>query len=669
MVFMYIRYQAAVKPIESTNIDLIKEVPIEFQTVYSYVERCLLLTTVDGLKVIGEHGGYLDPAASGMVVAENPTDGSAVDLISGSGMEIPYWYYLKSDNKCSGNCAFTPGFPYLRKNEGSPSIEEELQKYIDQNIGTCLANFSSLQEQGFTLNDMKDYKSDVQITGDNVLVFLDYSLSVKSNSVEHQFKRFATEVPVNMDRVYSLAKQLTEYEMQYNYIEKHEANMLVAYSGLDKDIPPIADVTFQFGSETTWQKDKVKEAVENILESNVPLLQVQNTKNFKERVMRSSTITALYNRGTNIPNSLTTNDMNVYFTYYRPPAGWDIYFDLNCKDNLCRPMSISSNLVALMGIQRYKFFYDISNPVLVEINSPDELVNYIPNGYRFKFFLESNIRDNSPLSASYTQLKQNDFGATMFCDQDKRNSGNINISVKDFEGNPVDSVSVVYKCGDDSCVIGNTGSDGVLVSKFPLCVGGVVVFLKTDYNQYSLPFNVGLDETKMLKVTVGQILDKRISIVKKMIIKSGDKWQLSPASTQLDPDEEAFVIMTKIATPTGQPDSAFADLTGINPESDITLSPGKYNVKTTMTLNETITIPDSVRNGVEIKGTKMDQPMSGGLDMNITLTDEDLKKSKITIVALGLDLRNFNSLNDMESFGLIQNYSERYADELKPIIT
>jgi len=500
-------------------------------------------------------------------------------------------------------------------------------------------------------------------------VFLDYSLSAKSNAAQHAFTKFATEVPLNIDRIYALAKQLTEYEMQYNYIDKHEANLLVAYSGLDKDLPPIADVTFQFGGETTWQKDEVREALLNALESNIPLLQVQNTRNFRERAMSSSTLNALYNRGTNIPNTMNTNDMNVYFTYYRPPAGWDIYFDLNCKDNLCRPMSVSSNLVALMGIQRYKFFYDISNPVLVEINSPDELVNYIPNGYRFKFFLESNIRDNAPLTVSYEQLKQNDLGATMFCDQDKRNSGDIKVSVNDFGRTPVEGVSVVYKCGEDSCVIGNTAADGALVAKFPLCVGGVVTFLKTDYNQYSLPFNVGLDETKSLQVTLGKNLDKRLSIVKKMISKSGDLWSLSGIAVPIEQNEEAFVVFTRISSPSEQPDSAFVSLTGGSPESDISLSPGKYNVKVTMMLNETIRVPDSVRSGVEIKGTEMEQPLSGGLDLNITLSDEDLKKSKITLVALGFDIRNFKSMTDLESFGFIGNYSARYGDELKPVIS
>src|SRR3989344_8078311 len=112
-----------------------------------------------------------------------------------------------------------------------------------------------------------------------------------------------------------------------------------------------------------------------MLEPNIHLLQVPNTRNFVVRETPSANQDAYLNRGTIVPvdeDNADYSDYAVSFHYFPPELGWAPYFNINCGAT-CQPQSATSNIAALIGIQRYKFFYDLSIPVLVSIDSPDEL--------------------------------------------------------------------------------------------------------------------------------------------------------------------------------------------------------------------------------------------------------------------------------------------------------
>ena len=135
-----------------------------------------------------------------------------------------------------------------------------------------------------------------------------------------------------------------------------------------------------------------------------------------------------------------------------------------------------------VSIQRYKFFYDISTPILVIIKD-DNAFN--GDGYEFMFAMESNIRSNKPMSPSMAISKTQNTQLTLFDDKDMWISGNITIEVIDNFGNPIEDVSVIYGCGPLTVNIGKTelNEEGksVLVSRFPPCEGGLLGLSHIDY--------------------------------------------------------------------------------------------------------------------------------------------------------------------------------------------
>ena len=57
---LYIAIQTETLPLrQPASADTITTVPIAFQPVYAYVDYCLTTTTINGLKLLGEHGGYI----------------------------------------------------------------------------------------------------------------------------------------------------------------------------------------------------------------------------------------------------------------------------------------------------------------------------------------------------------------------------------------------------------------------------------------------------------------------------------------------------------------------------------------------------------------------------------------------------------------------------------
>lgn len=657
---------------QAPNQAIVTEVPPEFVPVSDYVSTCLQKTSIDGLKIIGEHGGYLDPIASGkkLAISSDPMQGSALNLMNNINLSVPYWYYLDAPNDCSQNCKFAFGWPYLRKEEGSPNIESDLESYIHFNLNTCLNDFKPLKDEGYAFTKVGNITPKVTITDTRILVSLDFPVSVSHQGSSHDLDTFLTTVELNLDRIYNLAKRLTEYEADYHYLDKHSANLIVAYSGLDKSIPPMADVTLEFGKTHTWQKDKVRQNLIMVMESNTPLFQVENTRNFEQRIMGSDFLDALYNRGTNIPNNFSDQDLNVYFNYYASPAGYDPYFDLNCRGNSCGPLSVSSNLVALIGLQRYQFFYDLSYPVLVEINSPDELSDQIKNGYRFNFFLQSNLRSNAPLESDYESQSQIDVGRTLFCDEDKRNSGNITINMTDaLSGAPLPDVTVAYGCGEDHCIVGSTGPSGSLKTRFPVCFGGIISFIKDGYSQMSLPFNVNLGESKKVSQSIAPTIEKKVQLKKKMLYKDGDIWKLDNNLVPLDKSEDAFVVFNRIEGPHDMPYSAFVALNLTTENETITLTPGSYNVQVTMTLNEPVNIPSETKGLAKVPALSLNETPSGGLNLEVNITEDDLRKDEITIITMGFDPRTFKSADDMNVLGMIDPYSITFKNELQPMFS
>ena len=147
----YIYFRATMEEVRiEPELIAAKETPIAFNPVEVFVQDCIEDVSEDGIRLLGSQGGYASLERAGMDIGISPTQGSAVALVKGSELKIPYWFYLESDNKCTGKCDFATKLPELYKGVPS-SIEAQLEAYIEDNLKVCLNSFSALKSKGYQI--------------------------------------------------------------------------------------------------------------------------------------------------------------------------------------------------------------------------------------------------------------------------------------------------------------------------------------------------------------------------------------------------------------------------------------------------------------------------------------------------------------------------------------
>ena len=655
-------------------------VPQEYQPLKSFIDSCLRETAISGLQIAGTQGGYIYPEENGLSVGNTPTTGNAVTFIQDTNVLVPYWNYLSSPDTCEHNCVFASEMPELKKRSVSASIEDELEKYVDRNIETCFDDFTSFKSQGYQITELSSPETMVTVASSTVNFLLQYEIKAeRSGSESTDITGSYVSIPLNLEKIYNLARDITSLEQEYTFIERHMVNLIYGYSALDKNkLPPPSDTDFDLGGGISWKRSFVEGLIPTYVLSPIKLLQVPNSRNYEVRVAETENQNEYLNRGTNVPIAVNNaNELpdyrayNINFQYIPPELGWETYFNINC-DSMCQSQSATSNIAALIGIQRYKFFYAISAPILISIDSPDELKNEL-QGYKFQFMLEANVRDNTPMKADYRRLvgaqaESNNIG---LCDEDKRNTGDITINLKNSVTNEaIDEMTISYACFEESCQIGQTNAEGELIAKFPTCVGGIMHFLKEGYQQKSIPFSAILDEPAEISQSIDPLKEMNIVLKKKNLIKYSG-WTLSDTAVELDSYENASIIFTKSAGPT-----ELEYTTGVNYDpaaiNIVPLAPGRYNMKIDvfMTKIDVINIPKDERGDDDEEYTlpeiKANDTTSGGADITIDISADDLKKSTITVYAIGIDPRILTNHEDMEIISKFYDYSSRYRQNLLP---
>lgn len=404
------------------EIQVIQEkVPIEFDPLRSYITDCVNAIGTEGLKLIGEQGGYISLTDKSLnkesfAINPSPTESEVVSFAKDSELKIPYWWYLKSRNDCKGDCTFASKRPELRATDNS--VEKQLERYVNKKFKDCLNNFEPFAEQGYKITEKGNLKTDVVIGAEDVNILVDYPITAEGPNSKTEMSQFVSEFPVNLDKIYGLATKITNLQIQHHFLEKHILDLIAAYSGVDKEkLPPMSDMQFNFGSSTSWQKTDVKNKVTGLLSSYVPMFQVDGTYNYERNYFDTELKQRLYD-ATILPVANSTfENIGASFTYL---DFWPAYFDLNCKGEVCKPSS-ANGLLPILGVQTYRFEYDLSFPVLVEVSDPFAFNN---EGYRFNFFLEGNIRNNDYMPGNFTPLELlSESERTQLCDV--RTSGNV----------------------------------------------------------------------------------------------------------------------------------------------------------------------------------------------------------------------------------------------------
>jgi hypothetical protein len=471
----------------------------EIASLYEFTNKCLYDVTKDALILAGRNGGFTSLEGTGLKVNPIPYES---DVFYSDFYSVPYWYYMNDDSKFSSNkpalCSYA-GDCYV-EDYGDVSIQKSVESYVLDNIDSCLNNFQEYNNI-FDIEKLDEKEVKIQFTEDEVLAELDMPLQITSldspSETETELSKFQTELDVPLAKMFKFATEMTQAQIDTNYLENNLLNLIAVYSDLDESmLPPMKHFTFLDYSKKHWFRHKVEDQMRysvlpflgltkfaNALNSNPPIAHVdEEYAHFAQGFYNSFIV----NLGENITYPFNAN---VFF----PDS--DIDFYINNGKELIQGEEIegmNQNLMQMMGVmvQYYEFNYYISFPVMMQVS--DETA-FNGEGYDFNFAIEGNIRNNIPATANMTIVKFDSAKRISLDDPSQLVNRTIEIFVTDkHTDEPVEGARILYNCGTDFYLGETIMEDGKAVfrGKAPYCVsGGYFKVAKDDYASDIINFN------------------------------------------------------------------------------------------------------------------------------------------------------------------------------------
>lgn len=665
---------------------VLTSIPSELEPMRGYVEQCLYDVTLDALRKAGAQGGYINPRQQGMDTSYvDATEGDAVLFSTNADFMIPYWYYLESSNNCRDDCMFlTQRPPLLGASE--ISVESQVEAYIVEELPRCLKGLVPLIERGFALEVQGEMRPDVTFNERDVTVFLEYPVLASTEGTNMVVSDYETTLDVPFRQLHNYATLISAAAEEYHFLERHALELISVYSGTSKEqLPPFSASTFEFASSVFWIRSQVQERIEQTLMSYVPGLKVRNAKNYVPYEYESDSrvapaIQRLYDNMVLPMEDEGYGNLAVDFLY----LGWPIYFDINAKGELIRPDSVSIDFFPWFGIQQFNNLYDVSFPVVISIHD-DEVLN--GDGFTFNFALESNIRNNDPMTFDFNQSDYESpyiEESKIFCDPQQLNSGNITLRVVDgLFDEPVKDAQILYTCGDWSCALAVTPEDGIVKQRFPICSGGVVSVLKQDYVNSNVVLNTQLDQSEDLgDIAFEPLRTRELRVMKKPLVKTGSSWVFAPEQARdLAPKEYAILSFKQVLDGGKYGYQTVAQVSSGGPDDvfNVSLVPGVYEVRIDIFSNQKLVIePDKRESGgeeyyVPEEAMELDSYVAGGLVAGdstgfLRITDALDDAQTIVFSAVGFDLAGVSNLKieDLEQMSKIEEYSRKFYDHLQP---
>ncbi|MEM3126836.1 MAG: hypothetical protein QW331_02085 [Candidatus Woesearchaeota archaeon] len=660
-VFFYIR---------STQMERVPElIGTEFAPISRYVEDCVAKTLRKGLQQLGKQGGYISPEEFGFTFnKEDPTSETSDGVELANNWKIPYWWHMKSANNCF-RCEFNTNAPELYRRENfRRTIEEQLDDYVETRLTTCTGNFESLQ--GFVVEQQGSINAETKVTENNVFVQITWPLKVTKGNSEATIVEFSATEDVKLKKIFDTASVIAIAQANYTFLDSHTLNLISIYSGVDEQLPPIADTTFDFVNKRYWTKSNVKKAMQQMLVANIPMLQLYNSANYRRITVAGENAKTRQRILDNMILQINERDnfapLAVTFDY----LGWPIYFDMNTRGELFYPNTITLPIFNF-GTQHYNAVYDISYPVIVTITDPDAFEG---QGFDFVIALEANIRNNEPLKLDTVQLSApNVFEASQLCDEIQRNSGEITVTSEP-------DAAIMFSCIDETCTIGSTDASGLLKANFPVCAGGIVTAAKSDYISSSRQLTTYLNQEGGADIPLAKISELRATVQKKLLqrnsfdVANKDAWNLIDQPIPISFEEEAIVQLQRKSAE----DDEFATGTSYKPneESKIRIAPGTYDVSITVLSKTPLFIPareqcPTIGPCVSIPEINLETYQSAGLVLkDLKITKDQLEKGEIVFYAISPDLQSIptsaRKIEDIDVLSKYEDLSQRYEADLLP---
>ena len=467
--------------------DLAASVDVEVKPVYEFVQTCLEKYAVEGTDILGARGGYIylpsDVETNNFFNDEFETIvelNNILEVEEKDGMnEIPFW--ATQDRLAIPSKKF---------------MEEQLEIYLEHAITTCVNDF-----EGAELDEMNIVPGEINVEvgmWDFLMIRVEWPINIDYRGESFVVKNYEHRLPVNFEKIHSIAFALASNELAYTYLEEHAKSLisLYSYSGGPKApgiVPPFSfSEVNQNCDSVSWTKDEVKSTLKSIFSKNFEHLHIGNTQ-FERKI-------------TGEPMSQGVYDSFIYDFFDREFPEVSIEFEYSPAHDIVLDISpslgdsIVPDKVSQTGIPffpnfctfKYRYKYDIATPILIKIKDDESF--RIGGGFEFyfpiKLFLCGNQERFCTGQADFLKDLNNAdyFGSDYLDDYNTYDCAFVgaerNFNVRDVESNSaISNVDITHSCEgySNTCYLGRTGEGGSLISGLPECSQPKIQLHKQDY--------------------------------------------------------------------------------------------------------------------------------------------------------------------------------------------
>lgn len=243
VVVLFIVTRNVAKKTTSKEAIEAKEISFDISPINNFITECLSIVSKDGLKKLGNQGGYLFTSQGGNIVDYTEagnlfanykgnkvvynilkprfTIGNYYPFVSTEPeprypwIYFPYYPDLSSTTPTyKGQNAFgTNTMPYLRSSYGPNSIQNQLEVFVENNIDNCL-DFSVFEEQGFKLTK-KEKDVELQINEEDVVFKMNYPITVENtiSGEKTEIKDFIVKHNVRLEKMHKFVNGLIDSDI------------------------------------------------------------------------------------------------------------------------------------------------------------------------------------------------------------------------------------------------------------------------------------------------------------------------------------------------------------------------------------------------------------------------------------------------------------------------
>lgn len=516
IIVIYVNMNAKKAVLESDYSNEINQRPHFTKQVTDSYESCLRQLAKKAFILIGERGGYIYSPI------DTPTKGDFVNSegITYLGNVLPYWQYVPTKTgEVSGlslNSMRTAYMPALCKagrncitvspaGAEEKSIEGQVELYIEENIISCVDNFSLEKEQGYIIEYTEQpivyvsirNKSIGRKSGD-VLIQSLFPVTISKDGSVSTVEKYQKILYFDFSKIYKRMYEFMLKERQEGFIEQQ---LLFSMDSLafTNVIPAYKQYSF-FTEKKTWDiQQEIVPVIKNLIETYVPLQKIKYTRNWDFTTVSPSVeyqnpagahfrnmVFDIYNDSSLIKTSIDFEyiseefDSAVWMADNKYTSGGKVK-QKGMLGNVFEGIPLVEDALGALPIWEIQARYFASYPVLITFTESNALDN---EDYSFSFSVESNIADNVPVPYFIPYVSQLNPFDSVYCD-DRLKKVPVNVTVKDMLFDTfVPNAEVSVTCADRTCEIGETDGFGQLNAMFPECGG--TPYITVEHKDYML---------------------------------------------------------------------------------------------------------------------------------------------------------------------------------------